>query len=66
VPGEKLFRFWVLITTVQRNYIPPNGVKISTWANFYKLIDDTKLNHEPGFIAGKRGNALHLAEEDWN
>ena len=35
-------------------------------ANLYKLIDDTTVNHEPGFITGKRGNAVLLAEEDWN
>ena len=35
-------------------------------ANLYKLIDDTTVNHEPVFITGKRGNAVLLAEEDWN
>ena len=35
-------------------------------ANLYKLIDDTMVNHEPVFITGKRGNAVLLAEEDWN
>ena len=35
-------------------------------ANLFKLIDDTSVNHEPVFITGKRGNAVLLAEEDWN
>ena len=35
-------------------------------ANLYKLIDDTLLNHEPVIITGKRGNAVLLAEDDWN
>ena len=35
-------------------------------ANLYKLIDDTTVNHEPVIITGKRGNAVLLAEEDWN
>ena len=35
-------------------------------ANLYKLIDDTTLNHEPVVITGKRGNAVLLAEDDWN
>ena len=35
-------------------------------ANLYKLIDDTSLSHEPVFITGKRGNAVLLAEGNWN
>ena len=35
-------------------------------ANLYKLIDDTLANHEPVVITGKRGNAVLLAEDDWN
>ena len=35
-------------------------------ANLYKLIDDASANHEPVVITGKRGNAVLLAEEDWN
>ena len=35
-------------------------------ANLYKLIDDTSVSHEPVVIKGKRGNAVLLAEEDWN
>ncbi len=32
----------------------------------YALIDETGENHEPILITGKRGNAVLLAEEDWN
>ena len=35
-------------------------------ANLYKLIDDTSVNHEPVIITGERGNAVLLAESDWN
>lgn len=35
-------------------------------ANLYKLIDDTSESHEPIVITGKRGNAVLLAESDWN
>ena len=35
-------------------------------ANLYKLIDDTIVNHQPVVITGKRGNAVLLAEDDWN
>jgi antitoxin YefM len=35
-------------------------------ANLYKLIDDTSVSHEPVIITGKRGNAVLLAEDDWN
>ena len=34
--------------------------------NLYKLIDDTTASHEPVVITGKRGNAVLLAEDDWN
>ena len=34
--------------------------------NLFKLIDDTSVNHEPVIITGKRGNAVLLAEGDWN
>ena len=34
--------------------------------NLYKLIDDASVNHEPVIITGKRGNAVLLAESDWN
>ena len=32
----------------------------------YRLVDDTLQSHKPVMIAGKRGNAVLLAEEDWN
>ena len=35
-------------------------------ANLYKLIDDASVGHEPVVITGKRGNAVLLAEDDWN
>ena len=35
-------------------------------ANLYKFIDDTSVNHEPVIITGERGNAVLLAEGDWN
>ena len=35
-------------------------------ANLYKLIDDASASHEPVVITGKRGNAVLLAESDWN
>jgi antitoxin YefM len=35
-------------------------------ANLYRLIDDTLANHELVVITGKRGNAVLLAEDDWN
>ena len=35
-------------------------------ANLYKLIDDTLVSHKSLVIAGKRGNVVLLAEDDWN
>jgi len=35
-------------------------------ANLYKLIDDASMSHKPVVITGKRGNAVLLAEDDWN
>jgi PHD/YefM family antitoxin component YafN of YafNO toxin-antitoxin module len=35
-------------------------------AKLYKLIEDASINHEPVVITGKRGNAVLLAEGDWN
>lgn len=34
-------------------------------ANLYRLIDQTGESHQPIHIAGKRGSALLLSEEDW-
>ena len=33
--------------------------------NFYRLIDETALTHEPIVITGKRGNAVLISEDDW-
>ena len=35
-------------------------------SKLYNLIDETYQTHQPIFITGKRGNAVLLAEEDWN
>ena len=35
-------------------------------AHLYKLIDDASMSHQPVVITGKRGNAVLLAEDDWN
>ncbi len=34
-------------------------------ANLYRLIDQTNESHEPVIIAGKRNNAVLIAEDDW-
>lgn len=35
-------------------------------SKLYSLVDEAVQSHEPVVIAGKRGNAVLLAEEDWN
>jgi len=35
-------------------------------AKLYALIDEAQETHKPILITGKRGNAILLAEEDWN
>ena len=35
-------------------------------SKLYQLIDEASATHEPVLITGKRGNAVLLAEEDWN
>ncbi len=35
-------------------------------SRLYSLIDETASTHQPIVITGKRGNAVLLAEEDWN
>jgi len=35
-------------------------------SKLYQLIDEAASTHEPVLITGKRGNAVLLAEEDWN
>ena len=34
--------------------------------NLNKLIDTVSASHEPVVIVGKKGNAVLLAEDDWN
>lgn len=34
-------------------------------SKLYALIDEATDTHEPILIAGKRGNAVLIAEEDW-
>lgn len=34
--------------------------------NLYELIDGTSVSHEPVVITGERGNAVLVAEDDWN
>ena len=35
-------------------------------SRLYSLIDEASQTHKPILITGKRGNAVLLAEEDWN
>lgn len=35
-------------------------------SKLYNLIDETAQTHQPIVITGKRGNAVLLAEDDWN
>ena len=35
-------------------------------SKLYSLIDETTQTHQPIVITGKRGNAILLAEDDWN
>ena len=35
-------------------------------SRLYRLIDETTESHKPILITGKRGNAVLLAEQDWN
>ncbi len=35
-------------------------------SKLYKLIDEAAQSHSPVVITGKRGNAVLIAEEDWN
>ena len=35
-------------------------------SKLYKLIDEAVQSHSPVVITGKRGNAVLIAEEDWN
>ncbi len=35
-------------------------------ANLYTLLSEVNSNHDPVTITGKHGNAVLIAEEDWN
>lgn len=35
-------------------------------AKLFRLIDEASQTHRPITITGKRGNAVLLAEQDWN
>ena len=35
-------------------------------SKLYSLIDEATTTHKPITITGKRGNAVLLAEDDWN
>lgn len=35
-------------------------------SKLYRLIDEATQSHEPITITGKRGNAVLIAEQDWN
>ena len=35
-------------------------------SRLHNLIDETAQTHQPILITGHRGNAVLLAEEDWN
>jgi prevent-host-death family protein len=35
-------------------------------SRLYSLIDETTEAHQPVVITGKRGNAVLVAEDDWN
>lgn len=34
--------------------------------NFYRLMDNVAVSHQPALITGKRSNAVLLSEEDWS
>lgn len=35
-------------------------------SKLYRLIDEATQSHQPITITGKRGNAVLIAEQDWN
>lgn len=35
-------------------------------SNFYRIIDETAISHEPIIITGKRNNAVLVSAEDWS
>ena len=56
----------ISLPLVEKDFIMTTLKVTEARANLYKLIDDTLANHEPVVITGKRGNAVLLAEDDWN
>ncbi len=56
----------ISVPLVEKNFITTTLKVTEARVNLYKLIDDTLVNHEPVVITGKRGNAVLLAEDDWN
>ena len=64
--GEIGVPYVITYFLVEEEYIMTTLSVTEARANLYKLIDDTSLNHEPVIITGKRGNAVLLAEDDWN
>lgn len=33
--------------------------------NFFKIMDEAVITHEPIIVTGKNGNVVILSEEDW-
>tara|TARA_B100000787_G_scaffold20306_1_gene13889 strand:- start:282 stop:563 length:282 start_codon:yes stop_codon:yes gene_type:complete len=56
----------ISVPLVEEDFIMTTLKVTEARVNLYKLIDDTLVNHEPVVITGKRGNAVLLAEDDWN
>ena len=40
--------------------------KANARKDLFNLIDEVVIKHKPVMITGRRGNAVLLAEEDWN
>ena len=53
---------WVQVTRNEMTMISITNAR----TNLYRLVDEAVQTHKPVVIAGKRGNAVLLAEEDWN
>ena len=56
----------ISVPLVEEDFIMTTLKVTEARVNLYKLIDDTLVNHEPVVITGKRGNAVLLAEDDWD
>lgn len=67
ISGSEIDRKYVLTYVFQKRAIVMTTVNVTeARAILYKLIDDVSVSHEPIVITGKRGNAVLLAEDDWN